>query len=168
MGNDGLGASIWASTNNTSGNYVRWPGDWTCISCGFLNFRSRTDCYKCSAAKPGNGVRYEKLSSESYGNKEQTGTPPESLYQDNVSGQHPVVDIARSGTNLTTSKDAQDDRPYYVKFTNEGNGLSTSCWAPRRGNRERVNAGRRKVGRELRLLHLSTLTFVLSRTTIPH
>ena len=51
------------NNNNNNQNNVavhgynnRKPGDWTCTQCQYVNFKSRSQCNKCGAAKPGSSI----------------------------------------------------------------------------------------------------------------
>lgn len=56
-GADGASGGGWGgSGGNESSKRASRPSDWVC-PCGVSNFANRTECFKCSAAKPANAER---------------------------------------------------------------------------------------------------------------
>ncbi|RFU34676.1 hypothetical protein B7463_g1673, partial [Scytalidium lignicola] len=142
MGQNGLGSSIWAASNRNDVDFSRRPGDWSCSSCSFLNFRSRTNCYKCYTAK--DGIRPDKINGGGQTTPIQIAAPPETVYQESIQDLDIVGQQEGIPTDSVAKEYTLDTRPYYVKFTNEGSGLSASCWAPRNRNREPPSGNRGK------------------------
>jgi hypothetical protein len=113
MSDRGLQKSIWAPRNGEPTSFRR-PGDWDCPSCGFSNFQSRTQCFRCSFIRSVGGLA---SNGPAVADKNQ-GTHGTGLGDHNIIAQKPLDKIS-----------VGVPQGQYVR--GEERGLSTSRWAPR-------------------------------------
>ncbi|KAI9048362.1 hypothetical protein LZ554_007198 [Drepanopeziza brunnea f. sp. 'monogermtubi'] len=137
MNGPGLQKSIWAHGNGigigTGTETVcpnRRPGDWNCPSCGFRNYKWRTNCFRCDPASSSSNY------TESHRNPSQTTT------QNSQAPTHNALPLP-----LPYQKPI-DTRPHVAPATgglDGGHGLSVSIWAPKNAGRRQNTAGSRKI-----------------------
>lgn len=123
MDGSGLQQSIWAPGRGGAESRSRahsWDGDWNCATCGFSNYKWRTQCFRCHAPPSSSGSNGRGRACP----RRQLGAPAPPAPKDSTS------------TPLCTKAAEPSSRPDpAVAGLGVGQGLSVSIWAPRHEDR---------------------------------
>ncbi len=123
MGDRGLNTSLWAAGSNREAQFTPRPGDWTCPSCDFSNFRRRKECFRCSFMPTSAGFKDNAAEKHGYRTPDIMPSSQDLDPQGGIESHKAIRGINPELTKTPTL--------HIRRVNNERAGLYTSRWAPR-------------------------------------